>query len=84
MDASAAEIAIAARTLGEVFSQAETAHDVAPAMTCTEVDAIADLLSVLGYRFAALDWIRGHAESSSEEEEDSHYRVNPTAYLNQL
>ena len=47
--------------------------DVAPALTCTEVDALAGLLRSCGRVAAALEWINAHARS--DEEGDAHYRT---------
>ena len=45
----------------EMFQQADFAHDVAPAMTCTESDAIVGMLRALDAPDAADIWATAHA-----------------------
>lgn len=45
--------------------------DVAKALTCVEVDALADVLRVHGYHYSAACWIDAH--SDGDDEGDAHY-----------
>jgi hypothetical protein len=49
-----------------------TAKDTAPCMTCSEVNAVASLLTVLGSPEGAQDWLSAHADSDDPEEGDTH------------
>jgi hypothetical protein len=51
---------------------AYTACDVGPALTCTEVDALYDLLTAMDSPDLAEMWVDGHAEG--DEPDDLHYR----------
>ena len=61
-----------------VWSQGLSA-DIAPALTCTEVDALADLLAAAGRSDAAEAWIDTHR--ASDEEGDRHYQAPVTEYI---
>ena len=56
----------------EVWS-GDAPADVARALTCTEVDALAALLRSCGRTAAALEWTNTHARG--DEEGDAHYRT---------
>ena len=51
----------------------ETAHDVATALTCIEVDALACLLRAHGYGDLAEVWLAEH--SRADDLGDVHYRA---------
>ena len=53
--------------------------DIAQALTCTEVDALAELLNATGYSDAAEAWIEAHR--ASDEEGDAHYRRPTVEYV---
>jgi hypothetical protein len=55
------------------------AGDIAQALTCTEADALAQLLSATGFDDAAEAWIDAH--SLSDEEGDAHYRQPTVEYI---
>lgn len=61
----------------EVWS-GDAAADVAQALTCTEVDALAGLLRSCGRTAAALEWTNVHARG--DDEGDAHHRT-PSAAL---
>lgn len=65
----------------EAFAQTWTGdltYDVAPSLSCPEVDTLAALLRALGYTAAADAWITEH--SRTDDEGDAHY-VTPAAAL---
>ncbi len=62
-----------------VFGQADLATDVAPRLSCVEVDALAGLLRALGEPALADLWVDAHA--TDDELGDRHYLGDPTPYL---
>lgn len=60
-----------------VFAAEDFAHDVAPRMSCAEVDAVIYMLRAVGGEAAASTWHDAHA--AEDEEGDSHYQ--PAAYV---
>jgi len=56
----------------EQFSSSDLAAEVASALTCSEVDALANLLTAQGADAAAADWLAAHAEN--DDEGDAHYQ----------
>lgn len=55
-----------------VFSKVDLATDIAPRLSCTEVEALAGLLRALGEPATADTWIREHA--TDDEVGDAHYQ----------
>ena len=47
-------------------------YEIGPHLTCSEMDVIHDLLTVLGLTEAAADLYNGHAASDKEDEGDEH------------
>lgn len=68
-EADAATAALA--RLVEVFSADDLAGDLAAALSCTEADALADVLRTQGAAGAAYRWIRHHADQ--DEPGDTHH-----------
>jgi hypothetical protein len=62
-----------------VFSKVDLAADIAPQLTCTEVEALAGLLRALGEPATADTWIREHA--ADDEIGDAHYQGDSLEYL---
>lgn len=59
--------------------------DIAPRLTCREVDAVASVLAALGEggRVAAARWVEAHAKT--DEEDDDHYQLaDVSEYLDSL
>lgn len=54
-----------------VFSDVAFAHDVAPSLSCGEVDALAGLFNALGEMATGNLWSAAHAEA--EDVGDRHY-----------
>ncbi|MDH2425766.1 hypothetical protein [Sphaerisporangium sp. TRM90804] len=48
------------------------AAEVAQSLTCSEVDALADLLTALGRPDLAAEWVDAHADQ--DDQGDAHYR----------
>jgi hypothetical protein len=63
----------------DVFAADDFANDVAPRMTCTEVEAVISMLRAVGGQDAAATWLDAHA--AGDEEGDSHYRPAAAAYV---
>jgi hypothetical protein len=78
------DMQMALDNFGMMLSNRYTADEVAPAMTCSEVDAIVVLLARIDQREGALAWITGHASNEGEDFDDSHYEVDPEVYLGHL
>lgn len=77
-------ITAAAIVFADTFANTDNLSDeIGPEMTCTEVDALASVLWVTGHRGAAAEWIRGHAESESNEDDCDHYGQDPVEYANE-
>lgn len=64
----------AAAVFLEQFSSSDLAAEVASTLTCSEVDALANLLSAQGAdaESAAAYWLAAHAEN--DDEGDAHYQ----------
>lgn len=72
---------------------ADTSGETAESMTCTEIEAFANMLAALGYPQCGEEWIAKHAEgdgvgdmhcpdedeSGDESGEDEAERIEPTA-----
>jgi hypothetical protein len=56
----------------DVFAAEDFAHDVAPRMSCAEVDAVISMLRAVGGEAAASTWHDAHA--AVDEDGDSHYQ----------
>lgn len=61
-----------------VFSAGDLAADLAPQLSCVEVEALAGMLRALGEPAAADRWLDAHADQ--DDEGDEHYR-SPVAPL---
>lgn len=62
-----------------VFSKVDLATDIAPRLSCIEVEALAGLLRALGEPATADTWIREHA--TDDEIGDAHYLGDTLEYL---
>jgi len=62
-----------------VFSRHDFAADVAPRLSCIEVEALASLLRALGEPATADIWIQEHA--AGDELGDAHYQGDTLEYL---
>jgi len=62
-----------------VFSRQDFARDVAPRLSCIEVEALAGLLRALGEPATADTWIQEHA--ADDEIGDAHYQGDTLEYL---
>ena len=62
-----------------VFSKRDLAADIAPQLSCIEVEALAGLLRALGESATADIWIREHA--TADEIGDAHYQGDTLEYL---
>ncbi|MGN6761441.1 MAG: hypothetical protein ACTHJI_08970 [Leifsonia sp.] len=62
-----------------VFSKHDLAADIAPQLSCIEVEALACLLRALGEPAAADTWIQEHA--TGDEIGDAHYQGDTLEYL---
>lgn len=62
-----------------VFSKHDLAADVAPRLSCIEVEALAGLLRALGEPATADTWIQEHA--TDDELGDSHYQGDTLEHL---
>lgn len=62
----------AAMNAADVLSDSEIADEVGTALTCTEVEALAELFRATGHEDAAQAWIECHAEG--DDCGDSHCR----------
>jgi hypothetical protein len=62
-----------------VFSRHDFAADVAPRLSCIEVEALAGLLRALGEPATADTWIQEHA--TGDELGDAHYQGDALEYL---
>lgn len=62
-----------------VFSKQDLAADVAPKLSCIEVEALAGLLRALGEPAAADTWMQEHA--TADELGDAHYQGDALEYL---
>ncbi|MFJ2650890.1 hypothetical protein ACIO1C_29745 [Streptomyces sp. NPDC087420] len=51
----------------DAFGDEVTARDTAPSMTCSEVDAMASMLTALGAPEVAKEWLLAHADDDPEE-----------------
>ncbi len=65
----------AAATFGNTFHDGTLANDIAPKLTCAEVDALVRLLLAAGLAAAADLWLNAHA--ADDEEGDTHYQDIP-------
>ena len=72
MNTTTIDTAAAARFV-DVFAAADFAGDVGPRMSCTEVDALAEMLRTVGAVTAADTWVSAHAEE--DQEGDSHHQA---------
>ncbi|MFC4245074.1 hypothetical protein ACFOYW_17030 [Gryllotalpicola reticulitermitis] len=54
-----------------ILGNIQTAHDVGPRLTCSEVEALAVILRALGAPEAAARWLDGHAVD--DEVDELHY-----------
>jgi len=61
-----------AANFAQVFEAEDFARDVAPRMSCAEVDAVISLLREVGADAAANTWHDAHA--AEDEDGDSHYQ----------
>ncbi|ERK71095.1 MULTISPECIES: hypothetical protein [Leifsonia] len=62
-----------------VFSKHDLTADLAPRLSCIEVEALAGLLRALGEPAAANTWIQEHA--TDDELGDAHYQGDTLEYL---
>ena len=62
----AAPVTSAARRFAGVFASAATADNMAPALTCMELDALLELFGTVGALDAAAEWITSHTDSECE------------------
>lgn len=62
----------AAAVFLEQFRSSDLAAELASALTCSDVNALANLLSTQGADAAAADWLAPHAEN--DDEGDAHYQ----------
>ena len=62
-----------------VFSKRDLAADIAPRLSCIEVEALAGLLRELGEPATADTWIQAHA--ADDEIGDAHYQGDTLEYL---
>ena len=62
-----------------VFSRHDFAADIAPRLSCIEVEALAGLLRALGEPATADTWIQQHA--TDDELGDAHYLGDTIEYL---
>ena len=58
------------------FDDSMTADNLAPSMTCREVDAIARILALAADRNAAELWVAAHRDNEYEDEGDTHYELD--------
>lgn len=56
----------------KVWSRSDLAGDLGERLTCTEVEALAELLTALGAPEAAAVWLEAHADG--DDPDDAHYR----------
>jgi len=76
------EISVDASTALDAFLRvwsASLSTDIGQALTCTEADTLAELLSATGYGDAAEAWIEAHR--ATDEEGDAHYTPPATEYI---
>ena len=64
-------LAIALHEFARKWAPGMLADDLSGKLTCTELDALADLLATLGEESAAQAWTASH--SLHDEEGDAHY-----------
>lgn len=64
-------LAIALHEFARTWADGVLANDLSGKLTCSELDALADLLSTLGEESAAKAWTDSHA--LHDEEGDTHY-----------
>lgn len=62
-----------------VFSAGDLAGDVAPQLSCEEVEALAGMLRALGEPASADMWINAHAET--DDEGDAHHQDAAPEYV---
>lgn len=67
--------------LARVLATPDTAEDVGPHFTCTEIDLLAAALQLTGKTRAAARLLTGHANSPEEEEDDLHGHWPRTASI---
>ncbi|SKV09278.1 Uncharacterised protein [Mycobacteroides abscessus subsp. abscessus] len=77
MDTGAA--LLAAERFANAFADGEIASEVGTALTCSEVDVLADLFRTFGYDDAADMWIRAHAEGDDEGDQHYEFQNQPTS-----
>jgi hypothetical protein len=70
------------RYFAAAFSHPNTAKELATALECPEVDALARLLAELGETEAALIWLTDHA--AGDDPDDTHHATDPAHYLARL
>lgn len=63
----------AVATFADKWADGMLASHVSESLACSEVDVLADLLWLMGWREQAITWLAEHGESSSEEDEDEHF-----------
>lgn len=69
--ADGAILAIALHEFARKWTPTDLAHHLSGQLTCSELDALADLLAVLGEAPASQIWTDSHA--LHDEEDDAHY-----------
>lgn len=65
--ANLAELAEALDAMAEALGDGMTAMHVGPTMTCTEANAVADVLRASGHPEAAETWLDGHGEGGERD-----------------
>lgn len=66
------ELEQAVSAMADVLSDGMTARDVGAHFTCTEAEALADVMRAAGHGDAADAWLAGHAYGD-DDEDDMHY-----------
>lgn len=70
---------LAAERFANTFADGEIASEVSTALTCSEVDVLADLFRTFGHDDAADMWIRAHAEGDDEGDQHYGFQNRPTS-----
>ncbi|WP_329793868.1 hypothetical protein V1227_18860 [Lentzea sp. DG1S-22] len=73
MPAITTQLAAALDRFGDAWADGMLASSVSESLACSELDALANVLFLMGYEEQAVTWLVEHGESSSEEEEDNHF-----------
>lgn len=73
---------LALRFFAAAFSHEDTAAELATALDCAEVDALARLLAELGETEAAVRWLTDHA--AHDDPAAPHHATDPARYLARL